>query len=61
MKVTVVLRTYRRQDFLKQALASIHLQTHKDWELLIFDDAGLPENLEIYKKFKDKKDQVCKD
>ena len=53
MKVTVVLRTYRRQDFLKQALASIHLQTHKDWELLIFDDAGLSENLEIYKKFKE--------
>jgi len=53
MKVTIVLRTYRRQDFLKESLASIHFQTHKDWELIIFDDAGLSENLEIYKKFKE--------
>ena len=53
MKVTVVVRTYKRPLFLKEALASIHLQTHKDWEVLIFDDAGITENLEIYKQFKE--------
>jgi glycosyltransferase involved in cell wall biosynthesis len=52
MKVTVVVRTYKRPHFLKEALASIQLQTHKDWEVLIFDDAGSLENFEIYTKFK---------
>jgi len=53
MKITVVVRTYKRPDFLREALASIQSQTHTDWEVLIFDDAGLPKNFEIYKKFKE--------
>jgi len=53
MKVTVVVRTYKRPLFLKEALASIHLQTHKDWEVLIFDDGGLSETFSIYKDFKE--------
>jgi glycosyltransferase involved in cell wall biosynthesis len=52
MKVTVVVRTYNRPLFLKEALASIHLQTHNDWEVLIFDDGGLSETFEICKDFK---------
>lgn len=52
MKVTVVVRTYDRPDFLKEALLSIQLQSHKDWEVLIFDDAASVTNFEIYKKFK---------
>jgi glycosyltransferase involved in cell wall biosynthesis len=52
MKVTIVVRTYKRPLFLKEALASIHLQTHKDWEVLIFDDGGLSETFSIYKNFK---------
>ena len=53
MKVTVVVRTYNRPEFLKEALASIQLQTHTDWEVLIFDDAASIENFSIYNKFKD--------
>jgi glycosyltransferase involved in cell wall biosynthesis len=53
MKVTVVVRTYNRPEFLKEALASIQLQTHTDWEVLIFDDAASLENFTIYNKFKD--------
>ena len=52
MKVTVILRTYNRPDFLKEALASIQLQTHKDWEVIIFDDGATDINFNIYKKFK---------
>jgi glycosyltransferase involved in cell wall biosynthesis len=52
MKVTVVVRTYDRPDFLKEALLSIQLQSNKDWEVLIFDDAASVINFEIYKKFK---------
>ncbi len=53
MKVTVVVRTYNRPEFLKEALVSIQLQTHTDWEVLIFDDAASVENFIIYNKFKD--------
>jgi len=53
MKVTVVVRTYNRPEFLKEALASIKLQTHTDWEVLIFDDAASIDNFSIYNNFKD--------
>ena len=53
MKVTVVVRTYNRPEFLKEALASIKLQTHTDWEVLIFDDAASIDNFTIYNNFKD--------
>lgn len=53
MKVTVVVRTNNRPEFLKEALASIQLQTHIDWEVLIFDDSASLENFTIYNKFKD--------
>jgi glycosyltransferase involved in cell wall biosynthesis len=52
MKVTVILRTYNRPNFFKEALASIQLQTHKDWEVIIFDDGATDINFNIYKKFK---------
>jgi glycosyltransferase involved in cell wall biosynthesis len=52
MKATVVVRTCNRPEFLKEALASIQLQTHSDWEVLIFDDSASDENVAIYKWFK---------
>jgi glycosyltransferase involved in cell wall biosynthesis len=52
MKVTVVVRTCNRPEFLKEALASVQLQTHQDWEVLIFDDSASDENVAIYKWFK---------
>ena len=54
MKVSVIVRTCNRPAFLKQALASIQLQTYTNWEVLIFDDAGSKENFEIYNWFKSK-------
>ena len=51
MKITVCIRTYKRPHLLKEALASISLQTHKDWEVIIFDDAGSEENFGIYSEF----------
>ena len=61
MKVTVVVRTYNRPEFLKEALASIHLQTHTDWEVLIFDDGATNMNFDAYRHFKSMKDKtiVC--
>ena len=38
MKVTIVVRTFKRPEFLKQALSSIQLQTYDNWEVILFDD-----------------------
>ena len=60
MKITIVIRTHSRPDFLKEALSSIHLQSHTNWELLLFDDSGNEENYSIYHKFKSEhKDNRC--
>jgi glycosyltransferase involved in cell wall biosynthesis len=53
MKVTIAIRTCSRPELFKEALASIHLQTHTDWEVIIFDDGASDLNFNIYKKFKD--------
>jgi glycosyltransferase involved in cell wall biosynthesis len=52
MKVTVVVRTYNRPNLLKEALASIFLQSYTDWEVLIFDDSASVDNFKIYNDFK---------
>lgn len=52
MKVTIIVRTFNRPEFLKEALASIQLQSHKNWEVIIFDDGATDINFNIYKNFK---------
>lgn len=44
--VSVVIPTYNRLPFLKEAVASIQAQTLKDWELIIVDDCSPDETWE---------------
>ena len=44
MKVSIISRTCKRPELWKRALASIELQTHTDWEVIIFDDGATKEN-----------------
>lgn len=41
--VSVVITTYNRLNFLKEAVDSVKTQTFKNWELLVIDDAS-PDN-----------------
>lgn len=59
MKITVVVRTHSRPDFLREALSSISLQSHSDWELLLFDDSGNEDNFQIFRNFKSQHTQRC--
>tara|TARA_R110001606_G_scaffold393145_1_gene562790 strand:+ start:509 stop:1453 length:945 start_codon:yes stop_codon:yes gene_type:complete len=55
MKISIIIRTYKRPEFLKQALASITLQSYKNWEVIIFDDGdGHKGVLDIIQNFRDK-------
>lgn len=38
--ISVVITTYNRLDYLKEAVASVEAQTFKNWELLVIDDAS---------------------
>ena len=40
MKVSILIPTFNRAEFLKQALESIAGQTFKDWEVCIYDDGS---------------------
>lgn len=53
MLFSVILRTFNRPDFLKQSLLSVYMQSHKEWEIIIFDDGGSLESFSIFSKFKE--------
>ena len=42
VRVTCVLRTFSRPEFLERALRSLDLQTHGNLEIIVVDDAGIP-------------------
>src|SRR6056300_728366 len=52
MKISVIVRTCNRPDFLEQSLCSVELQTHTDWEVIIFDDGDSVKNFKIVNEFK---------
>lgn len=37
-RVSIILRTFNRSEWVRDAIRSIEYQDHKDWELLVFDD-----------------------
>ena len=55
-KVSIILPTYNRADFIAEAIESAINQTFEDWELLIIDDGSTDNTAEIVSKYlKDKR------
>lgn len=54
-KVSVILPVYNSQDYIKEAIDSILLQSFKNWELIIIDDASSDQTPEIIRICKDKR------
>lgn len=50
--VSVVIATYNRLKYLKEAIASIQAQTFNDWELFIVDDASSDDTWQWLKELK---------
>jgi glycosyltransferase involved in cell wall biosynthesis len=51
MKITIVIPTYNRAHLIKDAIKSVLVQTHKDWELIIVDDGSTDEPKDIVDAF----------
>jgi len=41
VKITCILASYNRPRFVRQAIASVVGQTHRDWELLVMDNSSV--------------------
>lgn len=46
-KVSIIMATYNRAEYILESLQSIQCQTFKDWECLIIDDGGTDSTQEI--------------
>ena len=51
--VTVIIPTYNRREFLKDAVDSVLEQTYRDFELIIVDDGSTDSRGDIIKKHRD--------
>lgn len=51
MKVSVIIPTYNRADFLKRAIESVLNQTFQDFELIIVDDGSFDKTKEVVDSF----------
>lgn len=50
-KVSIIMATYNREQFIAETLVAIQNQTYQDWECLIIDDGGTDNTKEIIVDF----------
>ena len=54
-KVSVIMPTYNRAEFLRSAIESVLKQTFKDLEIIVSDDKSTDHTRELVKSFKDRR------
>lgn len=58
--LTIVIPTYNREDFLREALLSIQKQTLQDFEIILFDNASAYEITKFQQEFFDMEIKIIK-
>jgi len=56
--VSVVIPTYNRSLYLKQAIESVQGQTYDNWELVIIDDGSTDDTFDIVKKYSERDKRI---
>lgn len=59
MKISVIITTYNRKDYLKKAIDSVRMQTFQDWEMIIIDDCSVDFTFEFVKKEYQMDSRIC--
>ncbi|VAX28600.1 hypothetical protein MNBD_NITROSPINAE05-786 [hydrothermal vent metagenome] len=57
--VTVIIPTYNRADFLKEAIQSVVSQTFTDYELIVVDDGSSDHTKDVVREFSDIRLVAC--
>ena len=52
-KLSIILPTYNRADYLRQAIESVLVQSHRDFELIIINDGSVDTSEEIINSYAD--------
>ena len=52
-KVSVIIPTYNRQDFVREAIASVIAQTYQGFELIVVDDGSEDDTRTVVQEFSD--------
>lgn len=60
-KVTVIIPTYNRAHFIKDAVESVLNQTYQDFELIVIDDGSTDNTREVLAVYKDKLTYIYQD
>lgn len=58
MKVSVVVPVYNAEKYIERCVTSILNQTHKEFELILVDDASTDQSLKICRAYEKKDDRV---
>jgi len=59
-KVSIIIPTYNRANYLEQAINSVLAQTFQDYELVVLDNASTDNTSEVVRKFRDERFQYIK-
>ncbi len=50
-KISIIIITYNREEFIKEAIDSVLFQSFKDWQLIIIDDGSDDKTKELVKEY----------
>ena len=53
--VSIIMNCHNGEEYLNKAINSIIKQSHKNWELIFFDNSSKDRSAEIVKSYKDKR------
>ena len=52
-KVTIIMNCFNGSKYLKQSIQSVVSQSHKNWELIFWDNMSIDDSRKIFDSFKD--------
>lgn len=53
--ISIIINCFNGETFLEESIKSIILQTHKNWEIIFWDNKSIDNSKNIFLKFKDKR------